>query len=339
MIKNINRISILLLSITTLLFSSCNKKDAPISDTSEECILVANRGSSNLHFINANSNTVIATIDIAGSELMYPIYVPTNDRIYLGDRASNKVYIINPQSKKVEGFIAVGKGVFHMCADALGKQLWVVNDLDSTISVIDLKNNLITKTINLPFVPHDVFLTNDGTKAYVSSLNGTPGIPDEVVMYSTSSFSKIGGNKVGIEPHLFHLSNSNKLFVPCESGRLYTLNGNDLSIISNDSLFGAHGICPSPDQQTIFISDILNAHIYSMNTSNSMQNGTATNSTMPAPHNIAVNLSGNKMFVTQRGSNSVIAYAISAGSISFIKTIDVGINPFGIAYYQRVVSK
>jgi len=328
--------SILFLSVILLTFSSC-KNDNIIQNTTEECIVVTNRGSSNMNFINAFTNAVTDTLNLTGSELMYPVYVPTKDRIYVGDRANNKVYVINPQSKSVEDSITVGNGVFHMWADDFGKQLWVVNDIDSSISVIDLLNNTVIQTIHLSIIPHDVFVTNDGTKAYISSLNTDPNLPDQVLMYSTSSFTKTGEITLGKEPHLYYLSNSNKLFAPCESGRLYTLNGNDLSIIANDSLFGAHGIYPFPDQQTIFISDILSGHIYSINTSNSSQNGTPTNSINPAPHNIAIVSSGDKMFVTHRGSNLISTYWISSGSLSPGTSIAVGSNPFGIAYYKRVI--
>lgn len=334
------KLLILGLSVTLIssMFVSCSKDDTA-TKTYEERIVVANRSGGNISFIDANSNQVVNTLPITGSELMYVVYVPSKDKIYVGDRAGKKVHIVNPQSKVVESAIAVGNGVFHMWADGQGKQLWVNNDIDNTISVIDLNTNTVVKTINVGLKPHDVFLTKDATKAYVSVFNSNANTPDQIFMYSTSTYAKTGEVSVGKDPHLFHLSNSNKLFVPCQSGQVYTLNGNDLSITSNISYVGAHGIFPASDQKTVFVTNISGGQLYSINASTNSQNGTPLSSLNATPHNIVVNESGNKMFVTHSGAtaNTVSTYTINGSSLTAGTRITVGTNPFGLTYYKREV--
>ncbi|REC54389.1 YncE family protein [Chryseobacterium piscium] len=328
-------------ALLATLFSSCSNDDYHYIDSPkayEEKVVVANRGAGSISFIDATSNQV-STLAISGSEPMYVVYVPTKDKIFVGDRAGKKIHIINPQTKAVESSITVGNGVFHMWADGMGKQLWVSNDIDNTISVIDLNTNTVVKTINVGMKPHDVFLSKDATKAYVSVFNADAAMPDKVYMYSTSDYSKIGEASVGKDPHLYHLPTSNKLFVACQSGQVYALNGSNLSVISNNAFTGAHGIFPSPDQNTVFVTNITGQQLYSINATTGMQNGMPLMALSATPHNIVVNEDGNKMFVTHSGgaATAVSTYTISGTTLTAGITITAGTNPFGLAYYKREV--
>jgi len=319
-------------------FLSCSD-DITTPKTFEERVVVANRLGASISFIDANSNQVVSTLSITGAEPMYVVYVPSKDKLFVGDRAQNRVHIVNPQTKVVESSITVGSGVFHMWADGMGKQLWVNNDVDNTASVIDLNTNTVIQTINFGIKPHDIFLTKDATKAYISVINSDVTMPDKIFLYSASTFTKITEINVGKDPHLFHLSNSNKLFVPCQSGQLYSLNGDNLTELSNISLTGAHGIFPAPDQNNIFVTNITGGQLYSINTINNTQNGTALSSQVSTPHNIVVNEAGNKMFVTNSGmtANTLSTYSLSSATITAETTVTIGTNPFGLAYYKREV--
>ena len=325
---------LLALMCLSFMTTGCNKNDVAVY---EEIVAVTNRGGASVSLFNATNNQLINTIPISGSEPMYVVYVPVKDKLYVGDRAGKKVHIINPTTKAIESSITVGNGVFHMWADGNGKELWVNNDVDNTISVINLTTNTVSKTINVGIKPHDVFLTKDGTKAYVSVLNSDPNIQDKVYVYSVSNYTKIGEVNVGKDPHLYHLSNSNKLYVPCQSGQVYTLNGNDLSVISNKSFVGAHGIFPSPDQSNLFVTNISGNQIYSINASTSDINGAAINTPSTTPHNVVLNETGNKIFITHSGATStaVTTYTVNSATLTAASTITAGLNPFGLTYYKR----
>ncbi|POR14847.1 hypothetical protein BWK58_15410, partial [Flavobacterium columnare] len=303
----------------------------------EETVAVANRNSSSISFFDANTNSIISTLKIPNSEPMYVVFVPTKDKLYVGDRKNKQVHIINPSTKKIENSISVGNGVFHMWADELGKRLWVNNDIDNTISVIDLSSNSIIKTINVDMKPHDVFLTKDGTKAYISVINSNQSVPDKVYLYSTNNYEKLKEVNVGKDPHLFHLSNYNKLIVPCQSGEVYNIDGEKLEIISQKLYPGAHGLYPSPNLETIFITNITGGQIYSLKTNDLTQNESPISSSKPIPHNIVLNKEGTKIFATHSGPNntSVSVYKISQNKLIHEQDITVENNPFGLTYYKR----
>lgn len=328
----------LFLMLVTSFLIQCKDDFSTFPEPSyEEVVAVANRGSGSVSFINSEKNELIKTLSIPNSEPMYVVYVESKDRIYVGDRAGKKIDVINPESQTVESSIPVGTGVFHMWAGGNGSQLWVNNDIDNTISVINLNTNTVIQTIDVGMKPHDVFVTKDGSKAFVSVFSADPATPDKIFMYSTTSFNKTGEANVGKDPHLYHIPASNKLFVPCQSGELFVLDGNNLSVLAEKSFPGAHGIFPSADNNYLFVTNLPGNQIYSVKTSDYSQLGMPVPTTTNIPHNLVVNEAGNKLFVTHSGATAdkVSVYAVNNGLLTLQSTLTTATNPFGIAYYKR----
>ncbi|MEN5378884.1 YncE family protein [Sphingobacterium kitahiroshimense] len=336
------RITIPSLLMMMLAFSSCGEDKQNLPDRPElfeEKIVIANRNSGSLSFIDAIDNSVTKTLKLPDSEPMYVVYVPKTDRLYVGDRATKKIHVINPANQEIETSINVGAGIFHMWADGQGKELWVVNDMDNSISVINLQTNAVTTTIAIDAKPHDIFITKDGSTAYVSIFT-TDRDMDKVYKYATSSYSKTAEINVGKEPHLYAFG-EDKLYVPCQSGQLYTLDATSLEIISQKQYEGAHGITGSARKNALFVSNITGGQLYSIDpvTSDPFHEPVTTDNT---PHNMVLNDEGDKMFVTHSGAsaNLVSIYSINAAqAISYSTSVTVENNPFGLTYYKRNINK
>lgn len=323
------------LLLGTLPFISCRDDEA--NEKFEEVVVTANRGSGNITFINAENNSVMKTLDIPNSEPMYAVYVAATDRLYVGDRSQNRVHVIDPSTQSVETSIGVGNGVFHMWADGQGKQLWVNNDVDFTTSVINLSDNTVNTTIDLGIKPHDVFVNDGATMAYVSVFTGDPMLTDSVYAFSTSTFERVATQAVAKDPHLFHIPDGDKLYVPCQGGTLFVLDGTDLSETTSLAITNSHGIFGAPARDYIYVADISNSELYSLKTSdNSIQAGPVSTPAAVA-HNLAVNEAGDKLFVTHSGGSATLlsTYTLDSGSITNETSVTVGTNPFGLAYYKR----
>ena len=333
--KILIRFACLFAILGTLLVTAC--KDDEVVAEFEEVVVTANRVSGNITFINAEDNSVLKTLEIPNSEPMYAVYVAATDRLYIGDRAEDRIHVIDPATQTVETSISVGDGVFHMWADGQGKELWVNNDVDFTTSVINLADNTVTTTIDLGIKPHDVFVNNAGTMAYVSVFNGDEMLPDSVYAFSTSDYSRVAAQAVAKDPHLFHLSNGDNLYVPCQEGTVFVLDGSDLSERTSLAITNSHGIFGAPAQNYVYVADLSNGELYSIKTSdNSIQDGPVGTPATPA-HNLAVNEAGDKIFVTHSGMTATLlsTHTLSGGNITNETTVTVGTNPFGLAYYKR----
>ncbi len=91
-----------------------------------------------------------------------------------------------------------GAGVFHMWADKAGKQLWVVNDIDKTVTVIDPRILEVIATVPMPSdlyeagsKSHDVIVHPLGTSAYVTFLDTPDPASDAVVHFNPQTFLEI----------------------------------------------------------------------------------------------------------------------------------------------------
>ena len=186
-------------------------------------VVVANRGSGSVSIINVRTDVIDKTVILPdNAEPMYVIPQAFSKRVFVGDRANNRLVVLNKSDYSVETTVDVGQGVFHMWADYFGKQLWVVNDVDKTLSVINTRSLAKLATVPIPAdlaalngKPHDVIVSPAGFLAYVSII-GVDGANDYVVQYYTPTFTEIGRAAVGKDAHLSLQFFDDNLFVPCQ---------------------------------------------------------------------------------------------------------------------------
>lgn len=319
----------MLAAVSGLLYGCGGGDDA----ANTENIVVTNRGGASLTVIDAQTDAVKQTVSIPGSEPMYVVYVSKTNRLYVGDRAQNKVHILNPVTFQIERSVDVGRGVFHMWADGQGEQLWVANDVDNTISIIKL-SDLTVRTLTLDNKPHDVFLTADGNTAFVSLLINNAS--DKVIRFNAKTLAQEAVTDVGEDPHLYFVEQNQKLYVPNQEGGLFVL-GRDLKPDYTLNLAGAHGVFPSRSGQFVLMTNLPGKQLYSLNTQTKALTESALGVSVNTPHNLVVNGNDTKAFVTHSGAtaNQVTVYSIDAqGKLKFSKPVTAGTNPFGIAYYS-----
>jgi YVTN family beta-propeller protein len=347
----------------SIIFLGCNEPTNPIekekTDSNKELgkysslnsgkVIVADRASGTITVINSESDEVMGTYDLPSSpnspEPMYVVFVRQNNQVFVGDRANNKVVVFDGEYFNVEASIEVGNGVFHMWADQIGNQLWVNNDIDNTTSVIDLKSLNVIATVPTPAdlvamggKPHDVILDHLGRYAFVSVL-GISGNSDYVVKFSTSSFNEMGRAAVGKDPHLSLTIKNNYLYVPCQNSDLvYLLDRTNMNVIKTISVPGSHGAGMATNGKVFYTTNLPGGGsngLFAISTKTNAVIGSGS-TPYPVPHNIALNTSSKKLYVTHSGggSNKVTIYRVSNRfpSPQLLKEVTVGYNPFGIAF-------
>ena len=312
-------------------------------------IVVANRASLSLSVIDVRTDRIIGTYPLPDNgEPMYVVSSSRRNRVFVGDRANNRVVVFNRRNFRVETTVPAGNGVFHMWADPTERQLWVVNDGDNTITVIDTKTLAVITTIPTPADlvaaggrPHDVILDPASRFAYVSMI-GVPG-PDVVVQYSTATFSEVGRTEVGEDPHLSLARQDHLLYVPCQNtSNVFVLDRDTLELVVPPlGIPGAHGAGMARNGKRFYTTNISGGGIgglVAIDTETNMVLG-ATDTGMPpipTPHNIALTPSGRKLYVTHSGAtaNQVTVYSVRRKNDVpvFVGSITVGLNPFGLAY-------
>lgn len=313
-------------------------------------IVVANRNGGTISVIDTKTNMVTQTVflpmDAKIAEPMYVVDVPIAHRVFVGDRANNRVVVLNDKDLSVVDSVRVGAGVFHMWANTLGTQLWVTSDVDKTLSVIDPKSLKVT-TFPIPAdiaanggKPHDVILADwPMPSAYVTFV-GLSGAHDYVVKYSTSNFTETGRADVGKDPHVSLNIINDKLYVAAQgSNTLYTIDRGSMKILSTTAIPGAHGVSLLPVGKSLYVTDITAVNgkhaLYQFDIMSNKLVGAPIDTGASTSHNIAQDALGNELYITHSGamSSKVSHYHLDKkeGKPTFVGDIYVGLNPFGLA--------
>jgi YVTN family beta-propeller protein len=339
-----------LLFVFTLLFagtaSATNGKHYPARGK----IVVADRASGTISVIDTKTDQVVETVPLPDGENppepMYVVYSAAKHRVFVGDRANDRVVVFNARDFSVEGTVPAGAGVFHMWADGRSRQLWVNNDVDNTSTVINPRTLDVLATVPTPEdlvelggKPHDVILGHFGHFAYVTVV-GIPGDYDYLVQYNTQTFEEVNRAPVGKDPHVSLNRFSHKIFVPSQnSDVVIVLNRFTLEEIERIEVPGAHGAGMSPNGKVFYTTNLPGGGtdgLFAINTRTNEIIGEPTDTPYPVPHNIALTRNGKKLYVTHSGATAdkvTIYTATRHNPVPVLAgEVTVGMNPFGLAF-------
>jgi YVTN family beta-propeller protein len=313
-------------------------------------VVIANRGSGTISVISTVTDEIVGTYDLPAGENtpepMYVVYTPAKDRVFVGDRANDRVVVFSARDFGVEATVATGAGVFHMWADPQNRQLWVNNDIDNTTTVIDPKTLEILATVPTPAdlvaqggKPHDVILDPNGRYAYVSVL-GLTGEYDYVVQFSTRTFQEVGRAAVGKEPHLSLARQNRLLYVPVQGNdAVFVLDRITMELVTEIPVPGAHGVGMARNGNYLYTSNLPGGGADGLFTIDIRSNtvvGEATDTPYPVPHNIALTPNSHKLYLTHSGgaADKVTVYTMTGQDPIpvYAGELTVGLNPFGLAY-------
>jgi DNA-binding beta-propeller fold protein YncE len=314
-------------------------------------VVVANRGSGSISVIDARSNQLVDTIALpAGDntpEPMYVVYSKNGGYVFVGDRANDRVVAFDADDYSVVATLPAGAGVFHMWADGRGGQLWVNNDIDKTVTVIDPVGLEVIATVDMPadladdgYKPHDVILDPKGRFAYVTFLGGVAPI-DYLVQYSTETFQELNRVEVGKDPHVSLTQNNKYIYIPAQnSGLVSVFDRFTLELVAEIAVPGAHGAGMAPNGQVFYTTNLPSGGadgLFAIDTKTNTIIGSA-NTLFAIPHNLVVT-KNEKLFLTHSGgaSDKVTIYAVSVMDPipTLLGEVTVGLNPFGLAYVPK----
>jgi len=135
-----------------------------------------------------NTGKVVATIPVGRNPWGIGVD-PDNDRIYVANRGSNSVSVIDGHTNKVVATIGVGLGPIGVGVVPATKQVYVANDgtgkAASTVSVISTLTNKVDGSVAVGYSPfgvgvntisHTVYVGNDGGSGPSTDYVGTVSV-------------------------------------------------------------------------------------------------------------------------------------------------------------------
>jgi len=276
---------------------------------------------------------------------MYVFYSPIQRRVFVGDRANDRVVAFDADTFEVDGMAAAGSGVFHMWGSRATGELWVNNDIDNTTSVIDMRTLETVATIPTPAdlvamggKPHDVIVDPQGFFAYITVI-GVAGPGDYLVQVDARSYEIVATAMVGDDPHVSLSAGKPNLYVPAQgSDVVNVLDRGSLASAAEIAVPGAHGAGMRVNGRYLYTTNLPdggNDALWVIDTATNTVVGDPVDTPYSVPHNIAITPNGRKIYVTHSGPNDKVTIYQTDGTspVPFlIGEVTVGMNPFGIAY-------
>lgn len=308
-------------------------------------VVVANRASGTISVINSDNNEVEHTYPMPDDgEPMYVVYNKYNNTVLVGDY-NGKVVAFDGKDFSVVGSATAGAGVFHMWISPDNQQLWVNNELDKTVSVINPNTLETLATIPLSadleadgFKQHDVIIMPDNSAAFVTFLG--PLEEDYVIKYDATTFDEVARAAVGLDPHVSLTGANGVLYVACQgSDVVQVLNRSDLSQDTTLAVPNAHGLGMNQAGTYLYVGNISEGGTNATYTIDLATNAIMEPVDAPfaVPHNYAVTYDDSQLFVTHSGgtSDQVSIYTLDP-TPTLITSVTVENNPFGLAAYTYV---
>lgn len=314
-------------------------------------VLVANRDSATVSVVDVATDVVTHTIVLPPGantpSASYVSYSVRQDQIFVGDDSNSRILVYDASNLVLLDELSMPSDVFHIWNN--GEQLWAVDRTAKSLLVFDLAQRTQLASISIPAdlrsaggAPHDVVVDSDAAYVTVAEVNGAP---DVLLKYSTRTFSEIGRQSVGEDPHVILHPTDRRVFVACQdTDNLFILNRDTMNQENVVPLLGGHGVWIPSHGEALYVTNFPShltpgtpgpgaRGLYVVDLNSETESGSVETATRA--HNLTSSSNGNKLYLTHtNGGTSVTVFDTSNPDRlpRNPREITVGDNPFGLTF-------
>lgn len=237
----------------------------------------AGQGTQSLQVLNTKSKEVIQTIPYESPEALYigVAFSPDGKKMYASAGGNNKIRVFDfingtlteqaPILMKDDQNTQFYPAGISVSPD--GKFLYVANNLDHSVSSIDLASNQIAKTSHVGKSPYAAVVSRDGQSLYVSNWGES-----SITVLDTKNLSVKRTVAVGLHPNAIaeNPADGTIYVANSDSDEISIIDSKQLNVIDTVSLAPYHGaptgsqpdaLTVSNDGQTLYVANSLNNDI------------------------------------------------------------------------------
>jgi len=273
-----------------------------------------------------NAHGLVATPDgeylIAGSLKETPLQ-PGQDK----NTPNSKLYLIHPAHGHVMSTIPVAGWTHHEAITPDGRYVLSSHALRGSISVVDIQQNKVIKTIHTGNVPNYTIISKDGKRAYISNTGS-----NNIVELDLSSWKIRRTLESGPAPeHMVFSSDEKTIYdTNARSGTISAVSVGSGKVTDTYKIGSdVHGLDIGDDGHTLYISSKKDNKFVALDTRDGSKREKPLS---PAPYHLNTITRTGKVYVSSR--KKPIIWVIDQKSLKVINTIKL---PAGEGHQMAVV--
>ncbi|MDY6845415.1 MAG: beta-propeller fold lactonase family protein, partial [Thermodesulfobacteriota bacterium] len=153
-------------------------------------------------FLNWNpENSIVDTYLFQPTFILNPQKIGIKELLlYVTNRGSDNVTVINRKSDQVVGTIGVDKDPMGIVSSPSGNEIYIANADSNTISIIDTSHHKVVDTISLNFgiSPRELAVSPDGQRLFVSNFHSNNVSIIDTIGKNLLGQATVGNNPLGI---------------------------------------------------------------------------------------------------------------------------------------------
>ncbi|WP_342415996.1 S-layer homology domain-containing protein [Paenibacillus sp. FSL R10-2782] len=314
-----------ILCMVSTLLGNFNVASAATTDILKKAYITSfNTGK--VDVVDLESGTVELGKITVGSQPNSAAFNPNGTQVFVTNRASGTVSVINPATDTVVGTITVGSQPHGVAFNSDGSKAYVANMSSNTLSVINTATLTVTGTISVLLSP--VAMVAAGQKLYLTQSGASKVAVVDFTNDTITSQITVGARPYGLSVN----PAGTKIYVANQSN-------NSVSVINvvNNTVEATVpvGINPSatevsPDGSRVYVANSGSGTASVINTaSNTVESTVAVGSN---PYVVGISADGNKAFTVNYSSSNMSVIRTSDNKV--IQTIALSSGPFMVGTFM-----
>lgn len=243
------------------------------------------------------------------------------------DTPNSNLFLIHPAHGHTMSSIPVSGWTHHQAITPDGRYVLSTHGARGYVSIFDVQENVISKTIKTGIVPNYALITKDGRKAFVSNTGANTLSEIDLGIWKVSRTMESGPGPA----HMAFSGDESKIFVANpRAGKVSVVSVKTGKVLRSYAVGkDVHGLDIGNDGKTLFVSSKKEDKLVAINTENNKQRAIPLS---PAPYHLNTITGTNKVYVSSR--KKPLIWVIDQTSLKVTNTIKL---PGGEAHQMVIV--
>lgn len=241
---------------------------------------------------------------------------------------NSKLYFIHPAHGHVMSTIPVSGWTHHQAITPDSRYVISTHGMRGNISVVDVQENKVIKSIETGPVPNYTLISKDGKRAFVSNTGNNTISEIDLTTWKVVRMLESGPSP----EHMVFSSDETKLYVSNpRAGKVSVVSVKTGKVLNAYEIGkSVHGLDIGDDGKTLFVSSKKEDKLVSINTETGIKKEIKLS---PAPYHLNTIRNTGKVYVSSR--KKPIIWVIDQKSLNIINTINL---PAGEAHQMAIVN-